>query len=187
MQFFFEKDDVNGLTDCLKYCNDNVISKTKKEIIFLCIGTDKIIGDSFGPIVGHYLSQNDYTVYGNLQRTVNGTNLKKYIQQIYINHNSPYIIVLDSALGEYDIVNKIVVGKGGIKPGSALNKNNKLIGDLYINAVVGINSNQNFEELKRVKLYNIISLSNTVFEAITKSIGLDNKKIDNNYISLERS
>lgn len=183
MQFFFEKDDINGLSECLEFCNERVILKSKKEVIFLCIGTDKIIGDSFGPIVGHFLKQNNYTVYGDLEKTVNGTNLIKYIEKINENHKSPYIIVLDSALGEKDMVNKIVVGKGGIKPGSALNKNNKIIGDLYINAVVGVNCNNNFEELKNAKLYNVLSLSNTVYESISKSICLNKNKIVNNYIS----
>ena len=167
----------------MKYCNDNIISKRNKEVVFLCIGTDKIIGDSFGPIVGHYLKKSRYIVYGDLQKTVNGTNLKKYIEEIYSTHNSPYIIVLDSALGQYDIVNKIVVGKGGIIPGSALKKKNKLIGDLYINAIVGENANQNLEQLKSVTLYNVLSLSNTVFQAINKSICLNDDKNVNNYIS----
>lgn len=183
MQFFFDIEDTKGLTECLKYCNSKVISKEKKEVIFLCIGTDKIIGDSFGPIVGHYLTQKKYTVYGTLENTVNGTNLNKYINEIYIKHKSPYIIVIDSALGERENINKIVVGKGGIIPGSALNKKNKSIGDLYINAVVGLNCNKNFEELRNAKLYNILNLSNTVVKSISKSICLKKDNVVNNYIS----
>ncbi len=183
MQFFFENNDINGLTDCLRYCNEKVIEKTKKEVIFLCIGTDKIIGDAFGPIVGHFLKQNQYIVYGDLKNTVNGTNLKQYVEKIKKKYKEPYIVVIDSALGQEEMINKIVVGKGGIIPGSALNKKNKKVGDLYINAVVGLNSNQNFEELRNVKLYNIINLSNTVVKAILKSICLKNNNIVNNYIS----
>lgn len=173
MQFFFDNEDIQGLTECLQYCNKNVIQKTKKEIVFLCIGTDKIIGDAFGPMVGHTLKQNKYNVYGDLKNTVNGTNLIKYINKIYKKHNNPYIIVIDSALGAQNLINKIVVGKGGIIPGSALNKKNKKIGDLYINAIVGVNSNQNFEQLRNVKLYNIVNLSNLVTNAILKSICLE--------------
>ena len=73
MQFFFEKDDINGLSECLEFCNERVILKSKKEVIFLCIGTDKIIGDSFGPIVGHFLKQNNYTVYGDLENRLPNT------------------------------------------------------------------------------------------------------------------
>ena len=183
MQLFFNKGDIKGLTECLIYCNEKIIKKTNKELVFLCVGTDKVVGDSFGPIVGHYLRQNKYIVFGDLRKTVNGTNLEECIFQIESEYKNPYIIVIDSALGDDNMVNKIVVGKGGIKPGSALNKNNKIIGDLYINAVVGVNCNNNFEELKNAKLYNVLSLSNTVYESISKTICLNKNKIVNNYIS----
>ena len=51
---------------------------------------------------------------GNLIETVNATNIHEKVKEIYNNFSNPYIIVLDSALGSSNMVNKIVIGSGGI-------------------------------------------------------------------------
>ena len=54
-------------------------------IVFLCIGSDRCTGDSLGPLVGDklkLLSLDNIYVYGNLESTVNATNLEKVINNI---------------------------------------------------------------------------------------------------------
>ena len=49
-------------------------------IIFLCIGTTKLIGDSYGPIIGEILKNNikhpKVTVIGNIKENVNANNIE---------------------------------------------------------------------------------------------------------------
>lgn len=164
MQFLFESNEINNISICLSEFLEKNISRP---IVFLCIGTDKVIGDSFGPVVGHFLcSEENIINYGNLINTVNATNLYEISKEIKEKYINPYIVVIDSAISEIGLKNKIVVGTGGIKPGSALNKKLDKIGDIYINAIVCGASKNNFEELRKVKLYDIFNLSNTVVSAI---------------------
>ena len=51
--------------------------KSSQPIIILCIGTDRVTGDSLGPLVGNQLlsSANNFIVYGNLEQPVHAINL----------------------------------------------------------------------------------------------------------------
>ncbi len=181
MQFCFNCENSHNIIKCLKMFSNNLLND--RELVFLCIGTDKVIGDSFGPIVGHFLSEIYSNVYGTLKETVNATNLIQTINIIKKEHKDPYIVTLDSALGKDEIVNNIVIGKGGIVPGSALNKKFESIGDMYINAIVAKNSEDNFKELKSVKMYDVLNLSSIVFNAISNSLCLKKTIYVNNHIS----
>lgn len=165
MQLFFDFKDTNNITKAI----NQIINNKNREIVFLCIGTEKVIGDSFGPVVGQMLKTKIKNVYGDLGETVNAMNLNEKISQIYSKFNNPYIIVLDSALGNKEMINKVVIGNGGVKPGSALEKNIDTVGDMYINAIVGKNGNSNFNELKKFKTNDIINLSKNVYKAILNS------------------
>ena len=49
-----------------------------REVIILCIGSDRSTGDSLGPLVGHELNKyhlNNITVYGTLEDPVHAANL----------------------------------------------------------------------------------------------------------------
>ena len=168
MQLFFDLGDTKKITDGI----NKIVKNKERDIVFLCIGTKKVIGDSFGPIVGQMLKENTKNVYGNLVETVNATNIHEKVEEIYMNFSNPYIIVLDSALGSVNMINKIVIGSGGIKPGSALDKDIDKIGDMYINAIVGKNGRSNFNELRNVKKEDIFNMSKQVYKAIFDSVCL---------------
>ena len=75
------------------------------DIVILCVGTDKLIGDLVGPIAGQKLKRlfKDFekiTVYGDIKKTVNTTNLNAIISEIISNYDQPFIITIDSALGQ---------------------------------------------------------------------------------------
>ena len=55
-------------------------------IVFVCIGTKKLIGDSIGPVIGENLKkfENEFIhVYGTMQNNVNFINGKEIIEEIY--------------------------------------------------------------------------------------------------------
>ena len=73
----------------------------KKEIVFINIGTDRVTGDSFGPLVGHLLE--DYLLgvysYGTLDNPIHAKNLKEKLEEIYETHKNALFISVDAALG----------------------------------------------------------------------------------------
>ena len=56
--------------------------KSFNELVILCIGSDRITGDSLGPLVGHSLSKTPLKsthIYGTLTQPVHALNLNKTI------------------------------------------------------------------------------------------------------------
>ena len=73
-----------------------------KNLVFLCIGTTKIIGDSVGPKVGDKLKDlnvNAY-VYGNTARQVTALNVDDYAKMIKQRHKDDTVVSLTPRLAK---------------------------------------------------------------------------------------
>lgn len=110
-----------------------------REVVVLCIGSDKISGDSLGPLVGSYLRE-DYRlpcpVYGIEGQSVNGVNLDSYTDMVRYRHKKSTVIAVDAAIGNQNDVGKVRLRRGGIKAGGALGSKRGYIGDIGIMGVV---------------------------------------------------
>lgn len=155
-------------------------SKECIEFVFLCIGTDRMTGDSFGPLVGTKLQEllgenNIYNIniYGTLNENVCYTNAKEKIEVINKVHKNACVIVIDAALSNEENIGKIFVHKEKTILGKGLYKSKIEIGNISIKAVVGKSyrlSKYNFTTLQNVSLNTIINLSEIVAEGIMKVI-----------------
>lgn len=71
---------------------EKCIRRNKKdwsEIVFLCIGSDRVTGDCLGPYVGYRLSQYQLpgiSVYGTLNQPVHAVNLEHMTDFITLHH-----------------------------------------------------------------------------------------------------
>ena len=65
----------------------------KNNKVFLCIGTNKCIGDSLGPKIGEILNEklynNNIYVIGNLRENINYSNIFNTLNKIYNNIDKP--------------------------------------------------------------------------------------------------
>lgn len=110
----------------IKFINDfsNVMCKLAdgnqySNIIFLCIGTDRITGDTFGPLVGRKLKslfQNTrkINVIGDLKNPVCANNILETADFIRENFSNPFILAIDSALSSKDNIGTINVSEGPV-------------------------------------------------------------------------
>ena len=121
-----------------------------RNCVFLCIGTDKITGDSLGPYVGSLLKKYGLCVYGTLGDTVNATNLAQRTARIYREHKDPYIIAIDSCLGRREHIGFVSLNKGGLKAGSGVNKRLMPVGNMAIKGIVSEFGKNGFERLVNV-------------------------------------
>ena len=143
-------------------------------IIFLCIGTSKIIGDSIGPIIGNRLKdvENEIVqVYGTTENMVNFVNAKDIIESVYSSYEKPYIITIDSTLSNSRDKGEIVLGKGYIKIGKALEKSICFYSNINIKCIVGRSYNQmqkNLQELNNVKLPDIVNMASIITCGVKK-------------------
>lgn len=141
-------------------------------IVLLCIGTDKIIGDCFGPLVGYNLKKyenNNFFIEGDLDKIICATNIINRINEVYKKYSNPFIIAIDSCLSHLYNEGDIIISSRGLRPGSCLNKNFKEIGDMSIKGVVGKYSKENYDNLNNVRLKTVIDMANIVSEEIKKA------------------
>ncbi|MGK7377432.1 spore protease YyaC [Planococcus sp. 1R117A] len=115
-----------------------IIAQASNDVLFLCIGSDRSTGDSYGPLVGTMLKESliPYPVYGTLSEPVHALNLQKVLKGIKRNHKNSIVIGIDAGLGDYHQIGSIYLKEGPFKPGKALNKGLHDIGDYHLTAVV---------------------------------------------------
>ncbi|MDQ6598617.1 spore protease YyaC [Bacillus salipaludis] len=150
-----------------------VLDSTKDEIIFLCIGSDRSTGDSFGPMVGTMLKDRKvpFPVYGTLEEPVHALNFKKILKQVKQTHNGPFIVAIDAALGEESQIGLIVLKEGAIFPGKALNKGLPSVGDYHLKAIVNyLDPYKPIESLNTTRLNTVMKLADIVTRIISRAI-----------------
>lgn len=111
-----------------------------RDVVFVCIGTDRATGDCLGPLVGtrlHTFSRSLH-VYGTLDEPAHATNIVDTLGQIEHTHHRPLIVAVDACLGSCEWVGFINIKKGSLKPGTALKKSLPEVGDFHISGVVNV-------------------------------------------------
>ena len=105
-------------------------------LLFVCIGTPSILGDCLGPLVGTVLhSKVPSPVYGTLDSPVHALNYPATIRNIKKQHQRPFIIAIDAALGSTSQSGYILLKKGPLLPGKGVGKHLPPIGHLQITGV----------------------------------------------------
>ena len=88
------------------------IMDENRDIIFLCIGTDRSTGDSLGPLIGYKLKpiiSKKLYIYGSLESPIHATNILTILDKIKANFNNPYIVAIDAALGSVNNIGKVII------------------------------------------------------------------------------
>lgn len=165
---------IQDFNDALKKV---VVQKGSLETTFLCIGTDRITGDCFGPLVGSKLINllqeynfSNINIYGSLERNLNYESVSRIIKTI---NNKSTIIVIDAALSKRENIGKIFVSNKKTILGKGLDKNKIEIGDISIKTVVAKDykmARYNFKALQNISLNGVMTLADIVAEGIYEVI-----------------
>lgn len=150
------------------------------DLIFLCIGTDRVTGDSFGPLVGYKLNylfkeEENIKVIGTLENPVCSHNILNVINDINNTYCNPFLIAIDAAFSNKNNIGKIVVTKNSMNVGSGLNKKNLYIGDMSIKGIVSKdtrNPKYNFKLLQNIPLNLIMNMADAVAQGICDVINV---------------
>ena len=114
--------------------------KNYQEIKFICIGTDRIIGDSFGPFVGSLIKKdikNRYQIFGDLECNVNALNVERINEE---NKKDSLIIAIDAATTRnIGSIGNISISSESLRPGSGVGKEISPVGDISIRGIIGLN------------------------------------------------
>ena len=157
--------DLSNSINLNKQTQINRKNNGTKNIVFVCIGTNLIIGDAFGPIVGSILQNtigksNKIKIIGNLDDCITYDNIKEKIKDINKMYSDDIIVVLDSAISNKSDIGKVFVQNRGLKYGESLKKKNESIGNISIKAVVCEQSNNSINNFNNLKTVSINQLQN---------------------------
>lgn len=144
------------------------------KLIFLCIGTDRITGDSFGPLVGYKLEylfrdEENIEVIGSLDNIISAKNISKIMEDINNTYQAPFLIAIDAALSNKSSIGRIVVSRDSMNVGSGFNRNNMYVGDMSVKGIVSKdlkNPKYNFKLLQNTPLNLIMSMADLVAQGI---------------------
>ena len=152
-----------GVFQALVNCNEN-----NKQPIFVCIGSDLVLGDSLGPLVGTLLRNKNMSsyVYGTLNFPITAKEVeyaRTYLKQM---HPNSVIVAIDAAIGCQDDVGLIKIADKGLKPGLGVDKKLGTVGDLSIVGIVAGKSLQNYNLYNLTRLSLVYKMAQTITQGI---------------------
>ena len=171
MNFYIDAgrpDSVKNISEALKSCIFHH-ETSWSEIVFLCIGTDRITGDCLGPWVGQLLSPHipsDFFVYGTLSFPVHALNLVDTWNYIQHRHPKGLIIAVDASLGQKKHLGYVTIADGALYPGAGVQKELPPVGDIHITGIVNIAGLLEQLTLQTTRLSTVISLADTITQGI---------------------
>lgn len=142
-------------------------------IVILCIGTDRVTGDSLGPLIGYKLKttcRKSAIIYGTLDEPIHAKNITETIKEIYDHHHNPLVIAIDACLGKMDHVGYITVAKGFIRPGAGVNKELPSVGDIAITGIVNFSGLMDMLILQNTRLNIVMKMADIISLGISHSL-----------------
>lgn len=115
------------------------IEKVYDRIAVVCIGTDAVTGDCFGPLVGFCLSKwsiYDFDLYGTIHNPVHAKNMSEVLSSIDMDRT--LVIAVDACLGTVSHIGCIGLSYAPLKPGKGVGLNLPPVGDISIVGIVNI-------------------------------------------------
>jgi putative sporulation protein YyaC len=122
------------------------------KLVFLCIGSNKCIDDSIGPMTGQMLkmmivehnirtgtrlyNEDNIFIFGTIQSPVHAGNLSSVLKQISNQCGNPYIIAIDASLGAISHIGLVSINNHPLIPGCGVKKKLPPVGDISITGII---------------------------------------------------
>ena len=125
------------LKKCILHC-----PKRWTEIVFLCIGSDRVTGDCLGPYIGHLLTPHET--------------------------GHALVIAIDASLGQKKHLGYVTIGNGALYPGAGVQKNLPPVGDIHITGIVNTAGLMDHLTLQTTRLSTVVALADVIAGGILK-------------------
>lgn len=134
------------------------------EIVFVCVGTSKVLGDCFGALVGDKLSalRLPFWIFGGTNNNVDAHNLNSTLKVVRLLHPKSFVIVVDSlCTNNQTAIGDIVLSNNYV----SINPNAFCKADLFLYATTTYTGHQNL--YTKIKIVNKLScvVSNAIKNA----------------------
>ena len=172
MVFYVNSKENNSSQEIAFFLKKRILHHPGKwsELVFLCIGSDRVTGDCLGPYIGHQLLDRldlqDIYVYGTLKDPVHALNLEKVSRMIRSIHPQSLVIAIDASLGQKKHLGYVTIADGALYPGAGVQKELPPVGDIHITGIVNIAGVLEQLTLQTTRLSTVISLADTITQGI---------------------
>ncbi|NHN29839.1 spore protease YyaC [Paenibacillus agricola] len=149
-----------------------------RRVVIVCIGTDRSTGDSLGPLVGfalHKYRSSLFDLFGTLAEPVQALNLDRTLEQLHRNICDPFIIGIDSCLGQSSNVGIIHLAEGPIYPGRGVNKVLSPVGDIHIAGIVNVGGLMEHLVLQSTRLHVVMLMADLIARSIFRALLVSSK------------
>lgn len=137
------------------------------QIVFMCIGTDRSTGDSFGPLVGTMLQERGWSgVIGTLEKPCDAHAVELEISNV---RDTAIVIAIDACLGKPKSVGQFLAAQGPLQPGKAIGRRLPAVGHYSIAGVVNANGPKAYWMLQTTSLYHVMRMAKELVDAIDEA------------------
>ena len=151
----------------LAKCLRASLLKTYVRPAIVCVGSDRVAGDSLGPLTGSILQKcgADAFLYGTLGRTVTAREVPALGAFLQKTHPKSPVLAIDAAVGSAEEVGLVKLSGAPLYPGSGTNKQLGSLGDASILGIVA-RREEGFAALDRVRLGTVCRMAEVIAEAV---------------------
>lgn len=143
----------------------------RRPLVLVAIGTDRLTGDSLGPLVGSRARElaPGLPIYGTLEEPVHAVNLAATIQEINQAYREPLVVAVDACLGQARNVGTVSIGRGSLHPGAGVHKELPPVGEVFISGVVNVGGFLEFLVLQNTRLCLVMQLADCIAHALVSA------------------
>jgi putative sporulation protein YyaC len=171
--------DGSAIRQCTDYIKKYI--KDKEEIVLVCIGTDRVLGDSLSPLVGTILKERNFSlpIYGTIHEPMHALNLENRYSELKKKHPNAFIIGSDACLGDDDCVGEIVCRDYPVSPGKGVGKNHlPQVGDISIIGIVDSSDNCELFTNRTIRLSLVYDMAKIIADSLI--LAVEEIKLENN-------
>lgn len=141
----------------------------RRQVVFLCIGTDRSTGDSLGPLIGSRLEAEE----------IGGAVVIGTLEHIEEHYPDAIIIAVDAAVGRWDHVGLVTLEKGPLRPGLGVRKELAAVGDISITGIVGGAESGDPLFLQSIRLSMVMRLADCISRSICLGMRIIGRRVEN--------
>jgi putative sporulation protein YyaC len=147
--------------------SEAIKEKISNQVVIVCIGTDRCIGDALGPLVGTMLQNKNFRfpVYGTLDEPIHAVNLKESMENIKAKHPNGFFIAVDACLGNEDLIGNIHIKRGPIFPGKGVGKRLPSVGQLSIVGIVDKLNKEDCFSIHNIRLSLVMKMAEVIVDS----------------------
>ena len=148
----------------------SMLAGSESKPLILCIGSDRHLLDSLGPLTGTMLQETapGLEVIGTLQNPVHARNMVPVLKKLEQLNPGRVVIAVDASVGNQNEIGLLQLRPGSLAPGKALARNLPAVGDYALTGVVDIRASRSVIRHRPAGLGLVYNMARVLSQAITE-------------------